>query len=204
MGVAVGSMAVIVFYLVFLGIIGLLYAVVIADYIMSSIAFQRIATRKGIDKPWLVWIPVARDMVFGEFLDMDDAKKGVQRNWKKIFLILSVVGAGLMAIAYIFLMGMYVVMFASAAVESEEMMVVIIIPFLVYYVLILVAALVTGALNICRTISIFKIFEETVPEKLVKYFLIYLMVPIGGSLCLLKCRELGDLEPELAEESEEL
>lgn len=203
MGVAVGGIAVIVIYLVFLGIIGLLYAVVIADYIMGSIALQRIATRKGLDKPWLVWIPVVRDMVFGALLDVDDAKKGVQRNWKKILLILSIASAGLMALAYVCFMGMYVVMIASATVDVEEMMMVAIVPICLYYILIALGAMVAGALNACRILSVFKIFEQTVPEKLVKYFLIYLMVPLGGSLCLLKCRELGDLEPEPVEENEE-
>lgn len=209
MGVVAGGMVVIVYLAVF-AILGLCYAVIIADYVMSSIALKRIATRRGIEKPWLAWIPVARDMVFGSLLDVDDAKKGVQRNWKKVFLILSIAAIGIMVIAYVCLMGIYIVMFAAAAAETEEMMALVIFPFLIYYILIIVGALLSGALNACRMLSVFKIFEATVPEKVVKYFLLYLMVPVAGSLCLLKCKDQGCLEAdepileEVQEEPEEI
>ena len=196
------SVMIIAIYIALICVFGGLYVVAIADYVMSSIAIQRIASRSGVDKSWLIWIPIVREWVFGSLLDANDEKRGIQRNWKKIFLMLSILGSGIMMLAYITLMGTYMIMFATAAADAEEMMMVAIIPILLYYVLMIVGAIVVGALNACRMISIFKVFEETVPEKVVKYFIIYLMVPLGGSICLLKCKELGQLEPEQIEEIE--
>ena len=40
-------------------------------------------------------------------------------------------------------------------------------------------------------VCLYKVFESTVPEKAIKYFLVSLLVPLGKSICLLRCRNQG-------------
>lgn len=63
--------------------------------------------------------------------------------------------------------------------------------FIIVYALIIVVAIIASAKGFCQAICIYKIFESTVPEKSVKYMLLYLLVPLAGSICLLKCRNQG-------------
>jgi hypothetical protein len=42
------------------------------------------------------------------------------------------------------------------------------------------------ALASCQTVCFYKIYEELVPEKTLKYFLLTLLVPLAGGICLLK------------------
>lgn len=58
-----------IFYIVLLAWIGVVNIAAIAGYVLQGYALQRIATRRGINKPWLAWIPVAQSFMLGKVAD---------------------------------------------------------------------------------------------------------------------------------------
>ena len=70
---------------------------------------------------------------------------------------------------------------------------------IVIYVVMIIFAILATAKSFCQTICIYKIFESTVPKKAVKYLLLYLLVPLAGPICLLRCKDKGYPYPEQQE-----
>lgn len=162
----------------------------IASYIMNSVALQRIATRRQVPNPWLAWIPIAKSWLIGNISDEYDGRGGIKRKWRVVLLTLSLISIAGIVAGYIGLVAWVAKMALQSEVMGEYAAGSIGI-FVVLYLLILVAAIIASAQRFCQVICIYKIFESTVPEKSVKYLLLYLLVPMAGSFCLLRCRNKG-------------
>ena len=165
--------------LVYVGAIG----VCIADYIMSSLALYRLASRRGISKPWLAWIPVANAWTIGAVVDEYDETQGFNRKWRYALLTLSIIVVGGIVLGYSAMLGA-----AFSQMNNPSMNMGVFIP---SYIIILAAALCAMALIACQSVCLFKIFESTVPEKSLKYLILSMLVPLAEAICLLKCSEKG-------------
>ena len=82
---------------VFLGLLsGLLTSIPtmvfgIATYVLSSLAIYTIAKRRGLNKPWLAWIPVVNCWLLGSLSDQYRyVTKGERKSKRKSLLILSI------------------------------------------------------------------------------------------------------------------
>lgn len=161
----------------------------IASYIMNAVAYQKIASRRLISNPWLAWIPVASSWVLGSIADEYDEKNGLKRKWRVVLLTLSIISIGGILISYVGFIVAGVALSIQPDLSTD--MTGIVGSFVGAYVIILVAAMAATANNVCNMICLYKIFESTVPEKSVKYLLLSLLVPLGKSICLLRCRNQG-------------
>ena len=66
----------------------------IATYVLSSMALYTLATRRGIDKAWLSWVPVLNVWIIGSLSDQYRyVVKGQYKSKRKILLILNLVNA---------------------------------------------------------------------------------------------------------------
>lgn len=179
---------VMVVYLLILGI-------GIASYVMNSLALHKIADRRGIQNPWLAWIPFANYWIIGSIADEYDAHNGLQRKWKVVLLALALIYVGGFVLMYIF---MFVFIFAiiGVAESGSEPTAAFFSTLLGFYVILVVIMLIAMAFNALYTICMYKIFESTVPEKAVKYMLLSLLVPLGCPICLMLCRNQGYSVPK--------
>lgn len=182
--VALGVLAVV--FIVYFVIMGLS----IANYIMVSLSIHKIGSRRQIANSWLAWLPIANYWIIGSIADDYDKRQGHNRKWRTSLLTLALVGIGGFLIMYIsMIIAVIALTFAEANYEPTiSSMLSIILPL---YLAMIVGIVVLAALNICNAVCVFKIFESTVPEKALKYFLIYLLVPLGSGICLMKCRNSG-------------
>ena len=65
-----------------------------ATYVLSSLALYTLATRRGIDKAWLSWVPVLNVWIIGSLSDQYRyVVKGQYKSKRKILLILNLVNA---------------------------------------------------------------------------------------------------------------
>ena len=169
---------VLVVYLVILGLL-------LANYIVNSLALYTIADRRRISNPWLAWIPYGNLWIIGSIVDCHDRQKGGEKKWRRILLAL-----GLSAVVGIVLMYIFIIVFAvMMALSGEEPELTALLGFLIpLYVLCFILAMVGTAAGMCQAVCMYKIYEELAPEKSVKYFLLYLLVPLAGPICLMKCR----------------
>jgi hypothetical protein len=77
--------------LVFAGLAILLLAVVV--YVFQSIGLYTIAKRRGIQNPWLAWLPIGSEWIAGSIADQYRyVVKGEEMNRRMILLVTSAVG----------------------------------------------------------------------------------------------------------------
>lgn len=190
--VAVGMILIILLiYLVIMGI-GL------ASYIMNALALYKIADRRKISNPWMAWLPFTSDWLIGSIVDDYDGRNGIKRKWRVLLLTLSLASVIGVVVAYI---GMFVGMFSMMLQYGEtEPPVGSMLAFIgIVYIVLIVFAILATAKSFCQVICVYKIFESTVPKKAVKYILLYLLVPLAGPICLLRCKDKGYPYPEQQE-----
>ena len=66
----------------------------IATYVLSSMALYTLATRRGIDKAWLSWVPVLNVWIIGSLSDQYRyVVKGQYKSKRKLLLILNLINA---------------------------------------------------------------------------------------------------------------
>ncbi len=178
------------FLIVFIVLYIVLFAGVIANYVLTSLSLYTIAKRRLIKKPWLAWIPVASVWTIGSIADDYDAKMGINRKWRVFLLTLALVFYAIFIIAYvaIILMAFSFAMKAQFEAPSPQDVMGLFIPM---YIGIIVMAIFGMALTACNYICMFKIFESTVPQKALKYFLLSLLVPFAYAICLFLSRNQG-------------
>lgn len=79
----------------------------IASYVLTALALYTLAQRRGINKPWLSWIPVVNVWVLGSLSDQYRyVVKGENKSKRKILLVLSILSTILTATVFVSLFGM--------------------------------------------------------------------------------------------------
>lgn len=182
----VGLLVGIVFIFVYL----VLLVYLILAYVFESLSLHTIARRRGIANPWLAWIPYAKYWTLGAIARDYDKQNGIKRRWDKTLLTLSIVMAGCIIITYI---GMFAyIMSIAFQVGSAEMSEEMALQFMgMLFALCIPIGIISSAVSTLTIICYYKVFESTVPEKALKYFLIYLLVPFAAPFCLFACRNKG-------------
>mgnify|MGYP000845734509 FL=1 len=69
----------------------------IISYIFSSIAYYKISKRRGYQRPWLAWIPFARNYLYGAIADDINIKRGKKTYFGWILLVLNLCSTGALA-----------------------------------------------------------------------------------------------------------
>lgn len=193
MGMAVGILLMLLILCLVMTGIG------IASYVMTSLSLYTIADRRQIKNPWLAWIPLANYWIVGSIADDYDEQRGIKRKWRVALLTMALIFFGVFVAFYAVLIAWIVFMVVKSQygyyVEpTMQGIFAIIIPI---YLVLIVFAMLGMALQFCRVICIYKIFESTVPEKALKYILLYILVPLAGPICLMRCRKSGYAKPKM-------
>lgn len=167
-----------------------LFAGVIANYVLTSLSLYTIAKRRLIRNPWLAWLPIASVWTIGSIADDYDARMNINRKWRVVLLTLTLVFFAVFMIMYIamFVMVFSFVMEHQIVEPLPEEVVAFVIPISLFATVISVVGM---ALSICTYICMFKIFESTVPHKALKYFLLSMFIPFASAICLFLSRNQG-------------
>lgn len=174
-------------YFVFIGVIAIAG---LASYIFTSLSYYTIAQRRQIKNPWLAWIPVGNYWIIGSIADDYDKRNGINKNWRKVLLALALISYGAIVVFYVIMMASVISMAISTGNMEPE--VADFIPlFIGMYIGIFVIVLPAAALGACIYVCTYKVFESTVPEKSLKYFLLSILVPFASVVCLWRCRNQG-------------
>lgn len=187
-----GIAFIVVFLIIYLAALG----IALASYILTSLSYHKIADRRGIQNPWLAWIPFTNYWIIGSIVDEYDARNGLQRKWRVVLLALSLAFLVGFVLMYIFMIVFCLGVIALSETGGEEPTLAMISVFFVMYAAIILIMLVGMAFSFMQMICVYKIFESTVPEKAVKYMLLYLLVPLAGPICLMLCRNKGYSVPK--------
>lgn len=70
----------------------IIFAAIIC-YVFEALAFHAIAENRGLEKPWLAWIPYANTYLKGAIVDDINMRNGKTSKWHKIMLGVSIANA---------------------------------------------------------------------------------------------------------------
>lgn len=82
------------------------FVIQIAAYVLSSLALYTIAKRRGLNHPWLSWIPVANVWILGSIADQYRyVARGEIKSKRKVLLTLRIISAVLSAVMVVLCIG---------------------------------------------------------------------------------------------------
>lgn len=89
----------------FLGFLAAIFSIVMLvfliywaiSYVFNSIAYYQISKRRGYQRPWLAWIPFARDYLYGAIADDINIKCGKKTYFGWILLVMNLFATGSLA-----------------------------------------------------------------------------------------------------------
>ena len=154
----------------------------IANYVVRGIGLYDLARKREVRGAWVAWVPVAWLWTLGAVVDDFAARKGIRRRFRWLMVILY----GIIILCYV---AMFAVMFISAlsmegAGDPEAAALAMMGGvFAVYIPMVLAMVVFMAVCPVCY----YKVFEETVPEKAVKYLLLSYLVPLAFGICLMRC-----------------
>ena len=178
MDYVIGLMVILVYFLI-LGI-GLI------SYVLSSLAYYKIAKRRNIENAWLAWIPFGNSWIMGRVANEYDNRNGYNRKWHIALLTLAIIATVLMTVFYImfFISIMMGLTYGADVEEATELL-------LGSYVGIAFGAVAALAYSVLSGICVYKTFESTRPEKALLYTILYYLIPLAGPICLVNCMDKG-------------
>lgn len=178
---AVGMDFLVIMVIVYLIVLGL----ALAQYIMFSIGLYDTARKRGIAGAWTVWIPLAGHWVLGTVVDHHAAQRGGKRRWGKVMLTICLT---IVASYVLFFATMIIGGFTTALMYEETggqaVAVGWFVCMVIAYVVLLLACMVYLP---CHAVCLYKVYEEIVPDKAVKYLLLSYLVPLAIGVCMLRC-----------------
>jgi len=185
------------FLIIMLVIVAVFILIALAQYIMQSIALTHIGRRRGIKRPWLIWIPIVRNWAIGALADDYDARNGLKRRFRVLLLVFVI----LFYCIYVVLYGsLFAAIPTLEAMEDNPQLIVsgVIGLFMGIYsgaIVIAISGLVITALNY---ICVYKIYESLSSRRCVLHFILSIIVPLYMPISLLCLKNSGYPYDELS------
>ena len=174
----------------------------VGTYVLTALGLYTIAQRRGINKPWLAWIPVVNVWTLGCISDQYRyVVHGQERNARGKLLKLGIIGAsGTMIVSFI--AGIVVGLGFTEA--SEEVM---LVPALLLILLCYALLAVLAVYLVAYYKAMFDLYRSCDPKKSLVFLLVSIFVTYPGPFFLFACRnkDLGmppRQEPEQLPEAE--
>ena len=151
----------------------------IAVYVLNSLGMYTIAQRRGINNPWLAWVPVGNMWILGSIADDYRLKaKGQVKNRRKILMGLSIGALAVVPLVILFA----IIGIASAAEEGLVLFVVMMV--LLYLALIVVAIVMMVFQYIC----LYDLFASCDPNNKTLYLLLSIFIGNVSAILVFICR----------------
>ena len=81
-------------------------AIHVATYVLTAMALYTMASRRGLNHPWLSWVPVANVWILGSLSDQYRyVVKGQDKSKRKVLLVLSIISAVLASVIAVLAIG---------------------------------------------------------------------------------------------------
>ena len=190
------------FVLVFLVIFYLIMlAVCITFYVLQALGLYTVAKRRGINHPWLAWVPVGNLWLLGTISDQYQyVAKGRVRNRRKVLLGLIIGMFGVLILACGLAVGAVIGM---SDMLSGAMLALVVICYIAYVVLAIVV-------TVFQYIAYYDLFASCDPGNAVLYLVLSIVFNITLPFFVFSCRK-KDLgmpskpapQPQLVEEPAE-
>jgi hypothetical protein len=141
----------------------------IAAYILTALAIYRISCRRGLNNPWLAWIPVVNCWLLGSLSDQYQyVVKGENKSKRKWLIVLNILKSVLMTLVVIL-----AVVTAGSLFADHPSEVIGLVVALLGLVVPLVA--VTIALCVIRYMALYDVYRSLDPANAVLYLVLSIL-----------------------------
>ena len=175
----------------------------IATYVLSSLALYTLATRRGIDKAWLSWVPVLNVWIIGSLSDQYRyVVKGEVKNKRKTLLILNII-TWVISLAMIIIAIVMAVGAAGAAmsgVAEAVLMETVLGPVIAILCLCLPLMIVGITTVVIRYMAMYDIYTSCTPQNSVVFLVLSILFSVTEAFFLFFTRNKDDgMPPRKAE-----
>lgn len=172
MGTAIDEGGLIVLgILLSVAVIMLIIAAVI--YVFKSIGLYTIAKRRGINNPWLAWVPIGQEWILGSIADQYQyVSKGKIKNKRKIMLFLSL---SIIAVNVIMRVASAVMLFLATPYTSSAVM----LSTMVTILFSLVNFALALALLVFCCLALYELYSSCCPENNVLFLVLGIIFTIA-------------------------
>lgn len=196
---------------IYIAVYGGIFIVSIASYVLNALGLQTIAKRRGIDKPWLAWIPIANGWILGSISDQyQQMMKNKETKRRKLLVMLDIVTMVLVILFFVFYFGMFIVIMVigigsdSAGMSPEVMLgptMIYVIGFYGFGAILSVASIVQ---RVFFCICDYDLYMSCNPDKAPIFLVLSIVVGITRPVLVFICRNKDDgmLVPEDAAQPE--
>ena len=154
------------------------FAFGIATYVLSSLALYTLAKRRGINYPWLSWVPVANVWILGSLSDQYRyVVKGEIKSKRKVLLTLNILTAVLtiaIVIVSLVLLG-HVIHTAMYNADPREILESVIGPLMGIVGISIPLAGVSIALAIIRYMALYDLYTSCEPQNNVLFLVLSIL-----------------------------
>ena len=172
------------FYITYMAV---LYTIIIAfsvvSYILTGKSLSAIARRRGIEKPWLAWVPLGNAWMLGCISDQYRyVVHGQERNARGKLLKLAIISLS-MSVVVGFLAGLAVGLGIAEASEGAMLVLVLLAILLAYGML---AVLIVY--NVAYYKALYDLFRSCNPDLSLVFLLVSIFTTYPGPFFLFACR----------------
>lgn len=143
-------------------------------YVMRSVALHTIAKRRGLNNPWLAWIPVACDWIIGSVSDQYRyVVKGENKSRRKLLLGLSAATfIGSLIVSCFLLLFVVRIVMAAENLSDSSIASMIIAPMLGISGISSFLSIVSIVYFVFRCIAMYDVYRSCEPENAVLYLVL--------------------------------
>ncbi|MDO5151802.1 MAG: hypothetical protein Q4D50_00365 [Eubacteriales bacterium] len=153
----------------------------IAAYVLTSLGLYTIARRRGLNRPWLAWIPVVNCWILGSLSDQYHyVVKGENKSKRKSLLILSIITLVLSVMITVLAVGLLFQVFTGTAgrLRETELMEMVMGPVVGILGLCLPLCGVAIAYAIIRYMALYDVYKSLDPDNCVLYLVLSILIGV--------------------------
>ena len=153
----------------------------ITAYVLTALALYTVARRRGLNRPWLAWIPVVNCWILGSLSDQYRyVVKGEIRSKRKVLLVLNVINSVLVAAMSVIAIALTSSAISGAlrGISESDMLETILGPIMGIVGLCLPLAGVAIAFAIIRYIALYDVYKSMDPDNCVLFLVLSILVGI--------------------------
>ena len=169
-------------------------------YILQSLGMYKIAKRRGINNPWLSWIPVGNLWVLGSVSDQYQyVVKGKITNRRKVLLGVALGEYGAMfAMLIVMIVGIFNTALSGSEAEAARAAGFMVLGMLLMYFAMFVLLVIV---MIFTYIALYDLYVSCNPSKAVLFLVLSIFIPVTQPFFVFACRNKDDgMPPRKVEE----
>lgn len=179
----------VVMFVFWLPLMLVLIGYLVVMYILQSKAMYAIAQRRGIENPWMAWVPFCNSWMLGAISDQyQQAVWGDVKNRRKSLLIWHIVYT---VVISIYMNGYMIFMFAAE--EGDEELTMVLALLFVMVALAMIAVSVIYMIQYYK--ALFDLFRSSDPGRSMMYLMLSIFVQFPLPFFMYSCRNKDDGMP---------